>query len=638
MNGRYFLLLILLIPSVALAQGPPYRSQPLGGFEVDEMRGCAPFTVTIVRSDLALPLTCVSQPCDMNWGDGSGTQPSQFTHTYTQPGTYTLSIVYQGPFQETIQITVYPNVQPAFNVYICSANEVQVHVTDTNYDSYIINYNDASPEVEVPKGSLPVNHSFGSSGTKNISVRGKNANAADNCTPPANKTVVVAAGSPIIPTIDQLITTSSSVIDLEMTTQQNVLYRLEMSVNGGTFGNLGNLLNVNTTSVPGLNTDENFYCFRLGVVNPCLGSVTYSAAICSADLAVSAVNNANNLTWATLTTGITNFTIEKDPDPATAPPPTAATTALDGHVECGTEYCYRVVSNYANGSRSFSARRCVTAISTDIPTAIANVTSIVNGASVELEWLPDAVFQAETYAIFRQSNGASFNLLQSGIVPTAFTDNNYTTTGQYCYRIDYTDVCGNTSDPGITACPVILRYSTTSDNSIILTWTAYTGWTAGVNHYEVDKYNLEHTLLQTFPAGVATTLTDSDLTDQGYYYVVRAIPNDNNNDESVSNEVNAIRALRFAYPKAFTPDAQGPVENETFKVFVTEEFIVSFEMRIFNRWGEIIFYTTDLIKGWNGEFNGQPQPEGTYTFTATLKDKTGKIYKRDGSVVLLRKK
>lgn len=638
MKSKFLFILLLSISSVALAQSKISR---LGRFEMDEVRGCAPFTVTIVRSDLKFhPITASSlkcdgsTPCDMNWGDGSTIQQNQFTHTYSQPGTYTISILYQGTDFDDIQLVVFPNTQPVFNIYTCSANEVQVHVTDIQYDSYIINYNDATPEVEVPKGSLAVNHTFGSSGTKTISVRGKNINSADNCTPPANKNVVVSASTPPVPSIDQLLITSNSVIDLEMTTQQNVLYRFEMSVNGGAFSNLGNLLDVNTATVPGLNTDDNFYCFRVGTINPCTGSVTFSTILCSTDLAVTAQNNANSITWVTSPAGIVNFTINRDGAPLTTTP---LTSFVDTNVDCGVVYCYQVIANYP-AAISVSTTRCVTAISTDVPTAITNVTSVVNGGSVELTWQPDPVFQEETYTLFRQSNGGIFNSLEDEVTPSTFIDTEYESASQHCYRIDYIDGCGNTSDPGSIACPIILRYATTPDNEIVLTWTAYIGWGAGVHHYEIDKYDLQHTLLETFSVGITTTFTDADLTDQGYYYVVRAIPNDAVNAESISNEVSAIRSLRFAYPKAFTPDAQGPTENEMFKVFVTEEFISGFEMKIFNRWGEMIFSTTDLLTGWDGKFNGTPQPEGTYTFTATLRDKTGRTFKRDGAVMLLRKK
>lgn len=633
MIARGFLLLIFLIPAVAWAQSP-YTSAG-GRFQVTEKRGCAPFTVDITRTDLQPSISCPT--CVIVWGDGSTPQTDGvLSHTYTTPGTYTLVVNYQGtPGPDQIDITVYANAQPAFEIYTCSANQIQVRVTDTNYDSYIINYNDATPEVEVPRGSLGVSHTFATPGSKTVSVRGKNALSADNCTPPANKVVVVSAASPPVPTINQVTITSSTEIDLLMTTQQNVLYRLEMSTNGGTFQNLGNLLDVNTATIPNLNTDDNYYCFRLGVINPCAGGIPpYSASICSADLAVTAVNNANNLTWTTNTAGITNFTIERDGVVLTT---LAGTSFSDTDVVCGTEYCYQIISNYV-GARSLSTSRCVTAISTDIPTAISNVTSVVNENSVDLIWQPDAVFIEDTYSVFKRANSGSFNLAEGGLTVTAYTDANYSFANQNCYRIDYTDACGNTSNPGIVACPVILAYTTNTDNDIILTWSAYTGWTNGVNHYEVDKYDLTHSLIETFTLGNVITYTDTEMDDQGYYYVARAIPNDAFNGESVSNEIRAMRKLRFAYPKAFTPDNQGPAANETFKVFVTEEFIDSFEMKIFNRWGEMIFSTTDLLKGWDGKFNGEPQPEGTYTFTATLRDRTGKSYKRDGSVMLLRKK
>ncbi|MGF2075830.1 hypothetical protein, partial [Enterococcus casseliflavus] len=81
-------------------------------------------------------------------------------------------------------ITVLPNTQPTFDVYTCDGREVQVRVTDTNYDSYKINYDYQVPDDSVPKGSLAVdNYTYPTAGVDTIAVRGKNNNSADNCTP-----------------------------------------------------------------------------------------------------------------------------------------------------------------------------------------------------------------------------------------------------------------------------------------------------------------------------------------------------------------------------------------------------------------------------------------------------------------------
>lgn len=57
----------------------------------------------------------------------------------------------------------------------------------------------------------------------------------------------------------------------------------------------------------------------------------------------------------------------------------------------------------------------------------------------------------------------------------------------------------------------------------------------------------------------------------------------------------------FVYiPNAFTPNADGL--NEVFKAKGVS--VKSFEMRIYNRSGELLFHTTDIEEGWDGSVNG----------------------------------
>lgn len=638
MRIKFFLLLIILLPTLSVAQ--PYTSR-LGRFEMPEIRGCAPFTVTIGATNLIIPLRCDMsnpadpKPCDMNWGDGTAVIQNDFTHVYTQPGTYTLSINYQTFGPDDIVITVLPNTQPSFNIYTCNNNMAQVEITDNAYDSYIIDFNSQS-QVPTPVGASPVNFDFGSAGDKFIRVRGRYNAAADNCTALQKE---VQIQNLMAPELNLLAVTSPSEIDLEFTSRQNTFYRLEIAPDAGTFQNYAPVHNLSTfAATQNLNTDNRFYCFRLGAVDRCNGGTPlFSNTLCSARLTATPQNNENEVSWITSTTGVNRFEVIRDGSSIQSNAPTPFN---DQNVVCGTEYCYQLITHYGTNRRSISHQRCAVAISTDIPPAIEHVNSIVDGNSVELRWVhhPDAVPQ--TYTVLRQANGGGFNTLTT-TPANVHSDASYSISSQHCYRIDYQDVCGNNSPPGITACPITVQSSNGPNNTIILNWNTYTGWNSGVDHYELDKYDLQGNLMQTDNMNSTTTFTDNDLSDQGYRYVVRAILNPYNgviNTEAVSNELSAMRALRFAYPKAFTPDNQGPTENETFKVFVTEEFIASFEMNIFNRWGEMIFTTRDLAQGWDGKFNGKPQPEGTYIFTAVLIDKTGRTFKRDGSVMLLRKK
>jgi gliding motility-associated-like protein len=60
-------------------------------------------------------------------------------------------------------------------------------------------------------------------------------------------------------------------------------------------------------------------------------------------------------------------------------------------------------------------------------------------------------------------------------------------------------------------------------------------------------------------------------------------------------------------------------------------------MRIFNRWGENIFYTISLDgRGWDGKLNDIPQPEGVYIYVIDATFKDGQKEHHQGNVTLLR--
>ncbi len=90
--------------------------------------------------------------------------------------------------------------------------------------------------------------------------------------------------------------------------------------------------------------------------------------------------------------------------------------------------------------------------------------------------------------------------------------------------------------------------------------------------------------------------------------------------------------LVFYIPNTFTPD--GDEFNNTFQPVFTSGFDpYSFNMLIFNRWGEIIFESNDADKGWDGTYGGKMVPNGTYTWTLSFKSpKNDKKYEFQGHV------
>ena len=58
--------------------------------------------------------------------------------------------------------------------------------------------------------------------------------------------------------------------------------------------------------------------------------------------------------------------------------------------------------------------------------------------------------------------------------------------------------------------------------------------------------------------------------------------------------------------------------------------------RIFNRWGEEVFSTIDINKGWNGQYKGKPQPMGAYIYVVEAVTSTGKKFNKQGNLTLIR--
>ncbi len=88
-------------------------------------------------------------------------------------------------------------------------------------------------------------------------------------------------------------------------------------------------------------------------------------------------------------------------------------------------------------------------------------------------------------------------------------------------------------------------------------------------------------------------------------------------------------------PNAFSPNKDGL--NDEFKAITTSNQISSFRMYIYNRWGEQIFESSDISRGWDGEYKGQPSPAGAYVYKIDyMLGSLAEIRTMSGVVVLVR--
>jgi gliding motility-associated-like protein len=85
-------------------------------------------------------------------------------------------------------------------------------------------------------------------------------------------------------------------------------------------------------------------------------------------------------------------------------------------------------------------------------------------------------------------------------------------------------------------------------------------------------------------------------------------------------------------PNAFTPDKFG--QNAVIKI---KGFgIGKLDWRIYNRWGQLVFQSSDIYKGWDGYFKGKLQPMDVYAYTIDAVLTNGEKIRKTGDITLIR--
>jgi gliding motility-associated-like protein len=86
-------------------------------------------------------------------------------------------------------------------------------------------------------------------------------------------------------------------------------------------------------------------------------------------------------------------------------------------------------------------------------------------------------------------------------------------------------------------------------------------------------------------------------------------------------------------PNAFTPNADG--KNDVFKPILVGIAKLDF-FKVFNRWGQLVYATSQSGQGWDGTLAGSPQNTGTFVYIVQGKDYLGHTIAKKGTFILVR--
>lgn len=122
------------------------------------------------------------------------------------------------------------------------------------------------------------------------------------------------------------------------------------------------------------------------------------------------------------------------------------------------------------------------------------------------------------------------------------------------------------------------------------------------------------------------------VTKPGLYWLT--VTDKNNCKATDSINVTSKQCLTGLYvPNAFTPNSDG--KNDALKALLFGN-ITEFKFTVYNRYGEIVFTTSNVLEGWNGNVKGVAQNTGSFTWVCIYKLANEERQVKSGSTILIR--
>ncbi len=272
----------------------------------------------------------------------------------------------------------------------------------------------------------------------------------------------------------------------------------------------------------------------------------------------------------------------------------------------------------------------------------------VSGNNVNVLVFADPAADVKKYRLYRSENGISgFTLIAeqpySPVSTITFTDVSADPDiRSYYYKVTATDSCGVETFSDNIARTVHLSVSSDGGPINFLEWNDYGGWPGPTGYFNI--YRVVNGAIQTpqFANVINGVLTfTDDVSSLGgvldeYCYVVEALEEQINTygfiDSAFSNIACVVQEPFVFIPNAFTPGGKNPV----FKPVVVFGDPTTYDLVVFNRWGQRVFESSNPSYGWDGSYEGEACPTGIYIYQVIFKGFNQKEINRTGTLMLLK--
>jgi gliding motility-associated-like protein len=274
----------------------------------------------------------------------------------------------------------------------------------------------------------------------------------------------------------------------------------------------------------------------------------------------------------------------------------------------------------------------------------------VDANTLRIDWTTNENTSVGYFELYKGKNTGSMRLianisgsaLQNGQFRYIDTDVD-PSSEVWLYKIKAFNSCGHFAGFSNISHNIVLKLNKYGRTKV-LTWNAFEDWSGKVMLYSIQRTVADGS--QQVEAIGQESRYDLSFSDNdsfsayiqpGVCYRVKALEGDSDKygfiEESYSNEVCYIDPPIVYVPNAFVPD-EGV--NFRFRPVVSFADTVNSVLTIYNRWGEVVFESNDIVKGWDGKTkdgNFAPSQVYLYNIKVTGLDKSVHMYR--GTFTLL---
>ncbi len=536
-----------------------------------------------------------------DFGDGTTSTDAEPTHNYTTAGVYTLKLVVNRGDQcadsTTSTLRVFPGFFPGFtdNTPTCKGVPVQFNdITTANYGApNYWKWDFGAPGAADTSRLKNPTFTYTTPGTYDVSFI---VQSDRGCIDTLTKTITILDKAPYTLTNDTLICNIDT-LQLNFTTPNpgSIVWSPNYMINN--VNSFTPLVSPDVTTKYYVSYADNFGCTAVDsvlvrVVDRVSLSLTNDTTICRTDTVRLATNSdALSYTWSPPLT-LNNFTLQSPTATPTAPVTTYHVIARIGKCFAEDDITIRTV-----------------------PYPVANAgpdSTICFGNSIQLNASGGSIYSWSPKIFLNNPNIAN---------PVSQRPQQ-----DIQYIVTVRDVLGcpkPVNDTMLLTVARILADAGPADTNVVLGQPLLLNATGSTNYEWTPNTWLNN----------PNIFNPISLPQESIQYVVKV----SNAQGCFDTDTINVKLFKIdpdlLVPTAFSPDNDGV--NDVFRPIVIGMKSLN-AFRVYNRWGQLVFSTTQVNHGWDGNFKGAPQSAGSFVWEAEGITYLGRKIKKKGSVILIR--